>query len=76
MFSSPERPDRPWSPPSLLFNGYSDCFLGLRQLACEYDLSPPSNIEVNRNKNYTSTSPPPNMPELLGKEELLISEEL
>jgi hypothetical protein len=31
FYSSPERPDRFWGPPSLLLNGYRDFFPGLKR---------------------------------------------
>ena len=35
----PERPDQPYSPHSLLFNGYRDFFPGVWRSRCEFDHS-------------------------------------
>jgi hypothetical protein len=45
-FSSPNRPDRLWSQPSLLFNGFPLSFSEVRRTGCEAELSPPSSTEV------------------------------
>jgi len=51
IFSSPLRPDRLWSPPSLLSNGY----WGVKRPECVGDHSPPSSVEI---KNACCTSIP------------------
>jgi hypothetical protein len=58
IFSSPQRPDRLWGPPSLLFNGYRGSFPGVKQPGPEADHSPPSSTEV---KNCGAVSPLPHM---------------
>jgi hypothetical protein len=45
MFS-PNRPDRLWGQPSLLFNGLPPSFTEVRRTEREADLSPPSSTEV------------------------------
>ena len=40
------RPDRPWGPPSLLYNGYRVCFQGVKWPERGVDHPPPSSIEV------------------------------
>ena len=50
------RPDRPWGPPSLLYNGYRvfpGCKVWPGRAA---DRSPPSNAVVMEEYNYTSTN--------------------
>jgi hypothetical protein len=42
FFSTPQRPDPLWGPPSLLSNGYR----GVKQQGREADHSPPSSAEV------------------------------
>jgi len=50
-------PDRPWGPPSLLYNGYW-VFPGGKELpGCEADPSPPSSVVVKKEWSYTSTPP-------------------
>jgi hypothetical protein len=46
FFSSSSRPDRFWSPLSLLSNGYRGFFLQGKALRREVDHSPPSNADV------------------------------
>jgi len=49
------RPDRPWGPPSLLYNGYR-VFLGVKRPECGVDHPLPPNAEVNEGVElYTST---------------------
>jgi len=40
------RPDRPWDPPSLLYNGYWLSPGGVKHLGCGIDYPPPSSTEV------------------------------
>jgi len=52
-----DRPYRPWSSPSLLFNGNQRPFLGVSRPGPEFDhLSPPS-AEAKNEWNYSSTPP-------------------
>jgi hypothetical protein len=44
VFSSPQRADRPWAPPSLLSNGYR----GIKRQGREADHLPPSSAEVKK----------------------------
>jgi hypothetical protein len=39
-------PDRPWGPPTLLYNGYLVFFGGRMRPGCDADPSPPSSAEV------------------------------
>jgi hypothetical protein len=50
IFSSPRRPDRLWSPPNLLSNGYR----GVKRPKRETDHSPTANVEVKKMWIYTS----------------------
>jgi hypothetical protein len=45
FFSSPQRPDLPWGPPSLLSKGYRKLFTGGKGQGREANHSPPSNAE-------------------------------
>ena len=50
-------PDRPWGPPSLLYNGYR-VFPGDKERpGRDADLSPPSSAEAMKEWSYTSTPP-------------------
>ena len=40
------RPDRPWGPPSLLYNGYRVYFQGVKRPGSAVDHPPPSSAEV------------------------------
>jgi hypothetical protein len=58
FFSSPPRPERFWSPPSLLSNGYREALpLGAKGPRREANHSPPSSAEVKNAWSYTSTPP-------------------
>jgi hypothetical protein len=57
IFSSPLRPDRLWSPPNLLSNGYRGSFTGVKRQGRAADHSPPTSIEVKKMWIYTSTLP-------------------
>ena len=46
IFSSPNRPHRPWGPPSLLFHGHGGTFMGIKRPKRDVDHSPPSSSEV------------------------------
>ena len=39
-------PNWPWSPPSLLYNGFRVSFLGVKQPGCDIDYRPSSSAEV------------------------------
>jgi hypothetical protein len=49
FFSSPQRPDRLWGPPSLVFSGYWESFpLDIRRQGRKPGHSPPSSAEVKK----------------------------
>jgi len=50
-------PDRPWGPPSLLYNGYRVFLGGKERPGYDADPSPPSSPVVMNEQSYTSTSP-------------------
>jgi hypothetical protein len=50
-------PDRPWGPPSLLYNGYRLFPGGEVRPGHAADHSPPSSAEVIEELSYTSTHP-------------------
>ena len=49
-------PDRPWGPPSLLYNGYRVFSRGKERPGRDADPSPPSSAVVMKGQSYTSTS--------------------
>jgi len=51
------RPDRPWGPPSLLYNGYRVFPGGKVRLGYAADHLPPSSAVVMEEYSYTSTHP-------------------
>jgi len=51
------RLDRPWGPPSLLYNGYRVFLGGKMRLGRAADHSPPSSAAVVEEYSYTSTHP-------------------
>jgi len=51
------RPDRPWGPPSLLYNGYRVFPGGKERPGRTADPSPPSSAAVMEEKSYTSIHP-------------------
>ena len=51
------RPDRPWGPPSLLYNGYRVFHGGKVRPGRAADHSPPSSAAVMEEYSYTSTHP-------------------
>jgi hypothetical protein len=51
------RPDRPWGPPGLLYNGYRVFPGGKPGTRCAADHSPPSSAEVLEEYSYTSSPP-------------------
>jgi len=51
------RPDRPWGPPSLLYNGYRVFPGGKVRLGRAAGHSPPSSAAVMEKQSYTSTHP-------------------
>jgi hypothetical protein len=58
IFSSPCRPDRLWSSPSLLSSGHRELFPpGLKPLGREADHSPTNSAEVKKMWIYTSSVP-------------------
>ena len=50
-------PDRPWGPPSLLYNGYRVFPGGKERPGRDVDSSPPSSAVVMKESSYTSTLP-------------------
>jgi len=50
-------PDRPWGPPSLLYNGYRSFPEGKERPGRDAELSPPSSAVVMKEQSYTSTPP-------------------
>ena len=48
-------PDRPWGPPSLLYNGYRVFPVGKIRPGRDADPSPPSSVVVMKWQSYTST---------------------
>ena len=50
-------PDRPWGPPSLLYNGYRVFPGGKERPGRDADPSPPSSAVVKKEQSYTSTPP-------------------
>jgi len=50
-------PDRPWGPPSLLYNGYRVVPGGIKRPGRDSDPSPPSSVVVMEEYSYTSTPP-------------------
>ena len=51
------RPDRPWGPPRLLYNGYRVFPGGKVRPGPAADHSPPSSVAVMEEQSYTSTHP-------------------
>ena len=51
------RQDRPWGPPSLLYNGYRAFPRGKVRPGCAADHSPPTSAAVMEEWSYTSTHP-------------------
>jgi hypothetical protein len=51
------RPDRPWDPPSLLYNGYRVSFPGVKRPGRGVDHPPPSNAEVKERVELYLYSP-------------------
>jgi hypothetical protein len=51
------RPDRPWSPPSLLNNGQLVYFAGVKRPGCDADHPPPSSAEVKERVELYLHSP-------------------
>ena len=50
-------PDRPWGPPSLLYNGYRVLPWGKERPGRDADLSPPYSAVIMKGQSYTSTPP-------------------
>jgi hypothetical protein len=48
IFTSPCRPDRLWSPPNILYNGYRSSLLGVKRQGREADNSPPTSAEIKK----------------------------
>jgi len=61
------RPDQPWGPPSLLYNGYRISFTGLKRPGRGVNHPPRSNAEVKKEWSYTSTPPLCHHGRLLGE---------
>jgi hypothetical protein len=58
LFSSPQRSDRFWGPPSLLSNGYQQLFpWGVKRPGLEADHSLPSSVELKKAWSYTFNPP-------------------
>jgi hypothetical protein len=58
MFSSPRRPDRPWSPPNILSNRYRGALSPwVKRQVCEAGHSPPTSAEAKKMCICTSTPP-------------------
>jgi predicted ferric reductase len=57
IFTSQRRPDRLWSPPNLLSNGYRGPFPRLKRPDRKGDHSPPASVEVKKMWIYISTPP-------------------
>jgi hypothetical protein len=58
IFCSPNRTDRFWGPPNLLFNGYRGLFSpGVKRPGREAEHSPPTSAEVKIMWSYKSTPP-------------------
>ena len=55
FFSFPKRPDRPWSPPDLLFSGVPEFFPEIQQPRRQVNHPLPSSTEVKSECSYTST---------------------
>jgi hypothetical protein len=51
------RPDRPWGPPSLLYNGYRVSFLGVKRPGRGVDHPPPSSARVKERVELYLYSP-------------------
>jgi hypothetical protein len=51
------RPDRPWGPPSLLYNGYRFSFPGVKRPGRGVHHPPPSNAEVKERAELYLYSP-------------------
>jgi hypothetical protein len=50
-------PDRPWGPPSLLYNGYGVSFLGVKRPGQGVDYTLPSSAEVKERVDLYLYSP-------------------
>jgi hypothetical protein len=57
FISSPQRPDRLWGEPNLLYNGYWEFFPGVKRLRHEADDSLEYSAEVKKWHSCTFTSP-------------------
>ena len=51
------RPDRPWGPPSLLYNGYRVSFPGVKRPGRDVDHPPLLAPRLKKGYSYTSTPP-------------------
>ena len=51
------RPDQPWGPPSLLYNGHWASFLGVKR--SERGVDHPTHLAQRLKKEYSFTSTPP-----------------
>ena len=56
VFSSVGRPNRPWRPPSLLFNWYREFFPGVKRPGRQVNHSPPSSDDIKNKWSCTSTT--------------------
>ena len=50
-------PDRPWGPPSIMYNGYRVLLGGKERPGRDADPSPPSSAVVMKGQSYTSNPP-------------------
>ena len=57
LFSPPKHTNQPWYPPSLLFDGYWNSFLGVLWAGHKVYHSPPSSAQVTNEWSYTSAPP-------------------
>ena len=71
IVSTLKHPERIWSPPTLLYNGYWVYILMVKQLTHDVDPSSPTSTAVKNEWNFTST--PCSMPSWSGQGQLIFS---